>query len=314
MIAGKEKESIRSLLISCGAAAVGFAGAGEIAADARERFHRWIGEGLNAGMEFMTRHEPLRATTESVLEGAKTVISMAFGYDDGGSRDSALPQISRYAWRNDYHDSIRKILAPAVDGMQRCYPSERFRVCIDSAPVDERYWAMEAGIGMAGKNGSVIADGCGGYNFLVELITTLQIAPDAPSRRSCEDCGACRKACPTGALGEDGVIDCRRCLSYLTIEHRGEWGNEAAGIMATEAGKKTLFGCDRCLRACPHNRKRREAGIPDLLKSSDSITRLTPEDVLRMDKTEFSAFFRHSPIRRAKYEGLLRNARNCLDR
>ena len=312
LITHNEKEGIRTLLISSGAAAVGFARAGSITEERSILFRRWVESGSAAGMDYMRRHTPLRDTTGSVLPGAATVISLAFGYASEAERDPALPSVSRYAWGQDYHDVLREALKESVAKLTEIYPGAGFRVCIDSAPVDERYWALEAGIGIRGRNGSVIVDGCGGYNFLVELLTTLEIEPDDPSRGLCEDCGACLKACPTGALQPDGTIDCRRCLSYLTIEHRDDWDAVGTEAMRTPAGRHTLFGCDICLRVCPHNRHSGETKTIALLRPSGTTLSLTAQEVLSMSRERFNALLKGTPLRRARHEGLLRNARNTL--
>lgn len=312
LITDNEKEGIRTLLISSGAAAAGFARAGSIAEERSILFRQWLENGSAAGMDYMRRHAPLRDTTESVRPGAATVISMAFGYASEAERDPALPSVSRYAWGQDYHDVLRGALKESVRKLTEIYPGAGFRVCIDSAPVDERYWALEAGIGIRGRNGSVIVDGCGGYNFLVELLTTLEIEPDAPSRGFCGDCGACLKACPTGALQPDGTIDCRRCLSYLTIEHRGDWDDTGTEAMRTPAGRHTLFGCDICLRVCPHNRHSEENKTIAALRPSETTLSLTAQQLLSMSRERFNILLKGSPLRRARHEGLLRNARNTL--
>lgn len=309
MIEGEEKERVRELLAQSGAVAVGFAAAGRISDARASKFRKWIADGGNAGMDYMARHAALRDDTANVLADARTVMVMAFSYAPPVLRDASLPRISAYALFPDYHDTVRKLLGPALDRLRADFPEETFRLCVDSAPVDERYWALEAGIGIKGRNGSIIVDNAGCYNFLVEILTTLPVAPDAPSRRLCRGCGACARACPTGALSDDGVIDCRRCLSYLTIEHRGDWTPEMSLVMQSEEGRATLFGCDRCLAVCPHNRNAVAAALPEFTPRGEMLT-LTPQDITSMPESGFAAFFQGSPLKRARRDGLLRNARN----
>ena len=231
LITHNEKEGIRTLLISSGAAAVGFARAGSITEERSILFRRWVESGSAAGMDYMRRHTPLRDTTESVLPGAATVISLAFGYASEAERDPALPSVSRYAWGQDYHDVLREALKESVAKLTEIYPGAGFRVCIDSAPVDERYWALEAGIGIRGRNGSVIVDGCGGYNFLVELLTTLEIEPDDPSRST----AAAASAISPSSTGTTGTLSAPRPCALRLAGIRSSAATYVCGYAPTTA-------------------------------------------------------------------------------
>ena len=305
------KETIRAAMLQSGAVAVGFARAADIGEETMDGYRRWISNGMHAGMAYLSRHTELKRNPRSVLTDAATVISVAFSYAPSSFRRSTLPVIACYAYGKDYHDVIRGRLDEAVRKL-----SERlggsWRVCIDSAPVAERYWALKSGIGRNGRNGSVIVENCGCYCFLAEILTSHPVAPDTPSEASCAGCGACVAACPTGALRHDGKIDSARCLSYLTIEHRGEWEGEMLAAMRSDAGKNCLFGCDACLRACPHNRDVEPTRIPEFIPSEEIMT-LDADTVTKMTQVEFSAMFKGSPIKRAKLDGLRRNALNILE-
>lgn len=304
------KEDIRKAFLEAGASAVGFARAGDVEPSELRSFEGWIGEGCHAGMDYLQRHVPLRSHPRHVLESAETVVSLAFSYTPAATRDESLPTVSAYALGKDYHDVIRKRLQKAIDTLKATYGGE-WRICIDSAPLSERYWAMKAGIGRLGRNGSVIVEGCGTWCFLAEVLVSIPMEPDKPSERKCLSCGACVKVCPTGALRNDGTIDSRRCLSYLTIEHRGPWEGEMADVMASEAGKHTLFGCDRCLKVCPHNLSATPSEIEEFRASGDMLS-LTAGEAAEMTQGRFSEVFRGSAVKRAKLAGFLRNARNCL--
>ncbi len=299
------KEEIRTILRASGAAAVGFAAAAPLSGDEEARFDRWIARGAHAGMGYMERHATLRRSLDNVLHGTRTVIAMAFSFVPPQERPQTLPAIARYAYGRDYHKVIPRRLAEPLKRLRELYPQEDFRLCIDSAPVAERYWAVKAGIGFRGFNGSVIVDGCGCYCFLCELLTTMEIEPDAPSERHCLQCGECLRRCPTGALGSAG-IDCRRCLSYLTIEHRGDWDAEGERAMATDAGSRTLFGCDICLAACPHNRDLTPTPIAEFHPSATMLSLDTP--ALSGSDSELRQKLAGSPLLRARPEGLRRNA------
>lgn len=288
---------------------VGAACAAEVSREAEEAFQRWLDAGKEAGMEYLRRHAGLRRDPRLLLEGARTVITFAFPYSSAKRRDPSLPTISEYALGNDYHDVIRGHL----NSLAALLPEgTRSRVCVDTAPLPERYWAVRSGLGYIGRNGALIVPGIGSRVFLAEIITTLAIKPPEPLAMSCHGCGRCREACPDGALGADGTIDCRRCLSYLTIEHRGDWTSpEAMHAMATPAGRNTLYGCDRCITVCPLNRQPSQTAYPLLpgLEPRPEMLRLDAGDVRAMDREEFSRIFKGSAMKRAKIEGMKRNAR-----
>jgi epoxyqueuosine reductase len=310
MIYGTEKEYIRHTLIKAGAVEAGFAEAAPVEEKFMHLYTSWIEEGCHSGMDYLRRHIPLKAHPRHVLEGAATVISTAFSYAPAEFRAPALPSIACYAYGSDYHDVLRRRLSPAVEEFKTRLGGE-WRICIDSAPLAERYWALKCGIGINGKNGSVITKKSGGYIFLAEILTTLSVAPDKPSKEGCKECGACVKACPQSALRPDGTVDSRRCLNYLTIEHRGPWAAAEAEAMLTDAARRSLFGCDICLRVCPHNRDAAPADIPEF-QMRDSIRSLDAARVAAMTQPEFSAIFKGSPIKRAKLDGLRRNALNII--
>lgn len=304
------KEAIRRAMLEAGASAVGFAEAAPIDAAAAESYRRWIGEGCHAGMDYLERHAPLKLHPCHVLEDAATVVSMAFSYVPDLQRDPAKPAVACYAWGEDYHDVIRKRLSAAVEGLQARFGGS-WRICVDTAPLPERYWALRSGIGRKGKNGSVIVDNCGSLCFLAEVLTSHSVAPDEPSEASCMQCGACTRACPTGALMPDGTVDARKCLSYLTIEHRGEWIGEGCEAMDTPAGRHTLYGCDICQRVCPHNNGAAPSGISEF-HISEKILNLDAEKAAGMTQHEFSAYFKGSAIKRCRLDGLRRNALHIL--
>lgn len=303
-----DKEEIREQILKSGAVAVGFAKADDVDTLEMERYRQWIADGKHAGMDYLVRHAQLKTNPTYVLENAATIISIAFSYAPLTFRDPSLPMIACYAYGSDYHDVIRQRLMPIAAHLKENLGGE-WRICIDSAPIAERYWALKSGIGIRGCNSTVIVEGAGAYTFLAEIVTTIAIQPDAPSTGECKKCGACLSACPQNALSKDGIIDSRRCLNYLTIEHRGDWEGEYAENIATPAGHHTLYGCDRCLRVCPHNRGISPTTIDEFMPR-DSIITLTADDVESMMQEQFSATFKGSPIKRAKLAGLQRNAHN----
>lgn len=320
------RELVRKRLLGSGAVAVGFAEAGPVAEEVVERYLEWLAAGKHAGMEYMERYLEIRRDPRLLLEGSRTVCSLAFSYHPSEERDPGLPHISHYAYGEDYHNVIKRRLAPIVEEIDEIYGSAS-RICVDSAPIFERWWGWKAGIGIVGDNGALITDRHGSEVFLAEVVTTLPIEPDSPRRGDCGHCGACRRNCPGGALGrgeknigERGIpdyqsgntgeslnIDCRRCLSYLTIEHRGEWEGESLEVMRSEEGRGTLFGCDACVSICPHNRGIQATGIAEF-----GMTEFTREAdaarVAAMTGGDFKRTLRGSAIFRARLAGLRRNS------
>lgn len=305
------KETIRKHILDSGAVAVGFAKASPVPQEETILLKRFVEDGRHAGMEFLHRHVDLREDLRNVLPEVKALISCAFSYVPPIQRGPQLPAIADYALGKDYHDVIRRILTEAMEKISGSFPSV-WRICIDSAPVSERWWALQAGIGKLGLNGSVIVEGAGSRCFLAEILTSLEIEPDITSDSRCMECGKCAKACPTGALRPDGSLDARRCINYLTIEHRGEWNGEGVEAMSTSEGRNSLFGCDICHNVCPCNRDLPPSRIKEF-HATPRILGLNAQDALTMTQEEFSNLFRHSPIKRCKLEGLHRNAKNLTN-
>lgn len=292
--------SIRDILLQTGAAAVGFARA-ETLPTQESLFHaQWIGEGKHAGMDWLCRHLNLKRDPSNVLPGVSTIISLAYSYTPERWRDPSLPMVACYAYGSDYHDVLRKRLRGACRTLGDTYGG-RWRICVDSAPVAERFWALRAGIGVRGLNGSVIVPGAGSLCFLAEILTTLPLCPDTPSTDMCSQCGACSRACPTGALLPDGTVDSRRCLSYLTIEHRGPFDTLPEGIPP----QGVLFGCDICQRVCPHNLHGQPTPLQEL--APGRAIDILPSEIDGMDEEEFATLFGHSPLKRAGLDNLRRN-------
>lgn len=305
-------DGLRAALLEAGAATVGFATARPVSEDEDRRLRGWLSAGHHAGMTWMERHADLRRNLDNVLPGTRTVISLAFPYAPERERPSDLPYLSRYAYGTDYHEAIRSLLT-VVLGQTGLLSS--CRICIDSAPVSERFWAIRAGIGYRGDNGALIIPGIGPEVFLAEILTTIEFEPDTPSNAEflhsnaeCLHCGACRRACPTGALQPDGTIDCRRCISYLTIEHRGPWTDpDAIAAMSTPAGRTSLFGCDRCITACP---LRNDTSSPHTWNQPlPAMLALAPSDI-PAQQSEFKRRFAHTALLRPGLQNLLRNIAN----
>ncbi|MDE6528003.1 MAG: 4Fe-4S dicluster domain-containing protein, partial [Muribaculaceae bacterium] len=207
------------------------------------------------------------------------------------------------------HEVLRRHLAPAA----QLLADEGFsaRICIDTAPVLERYWAVKGGIGFIGRNRQLIVPGMGSYFFLAEIITSAEIEPDTPCALTCGNCGKCVEACPGGALDAPDGFDATSCLSYLTIEHRGELpaatGKGCKSRPIAEALGNRVYGCDECQRVCPHNADPPVTGIAEF-RMRPALRGITRAGILDMTQQQFSTIFSHSAVKRAKLAGLQRNA------
>ena len=247
-------------------------------------------------------HRDLRRDPSLLLEGAKTVISLALNYYPAQFQPADVLQVAYYAYGRDYHEVMREkltALARYVEQVTQC-PT---RPCVDSAPIRERYWAQRAGIGFIGRNNCLIIPGKGSFFFLGEIVTTAQLPADEPCDMTCGKCGKCLEACPTGALNEDGAADASRCLSCLLIENH----SEQLPDWVAEVVDNRVVGCDECQRCCPHNAHARATTVADFTPTETVMT-LTRQRILSMSAGEFKRTFAHSAISRLRYKTLQRNA------
>lgn len=295
-------DTIHSWLMESGAMRVGVARVGQVDSKYIRLYEEWIGNGAHGSMAYLEKYAELRADPGLLLPGARSVICCAFAYPRPLMH--MHPRIASYALGRDYHDVLRNALVPVAQRIAVEYSAE-CRVCVDTAPLRERYWAWRSGLGIIGVNNQLIIPGVGSYLFLGEILTTLELPVGTPIEGDCGRCGRCVKACPTGALHADGSVDARRCLSYLTIEHRGEFppDTDLHGC---------LYGCDSCAMACPHNAGGCDDKVLDALRPNPEILNLTPQAVMDMQQTEFSTLFKGSAMKRAKLSGLRRNAAALL--
>lgn len=268
--------------------------------EAVEAYRRWISEGKQAGMEYLEKYDAVRANPELLLPGARSMLIVAFPYRS--EAEIELP-IALYARGRDYHDVVREYLAPVVARI----PGD-CRICVDSAPLRERYWAARAGLGQIGRNNQLFVPGYGSFCFIATVLTTADLPAHRPfdfaSDNPCGECRRCIDACPGKCIPADrSAIDARRCISYLTIEHRGP--------LPEGLRLRSLYGCDVCQTVCPLNRETAPSPIPEFAPS-DAISNLSLAQIETMTQENFSAIFRGSPIKRTKLTGLSRNAQNFL--
>jgi len=278
-----------------------FAKAGT-ASHAKE-FLDWIEHGKHGEMAWLERNPHRRCDPREVLPGCRTVICLALNYFPG---NDPFPEnhpggyrIARYAWNNDYHDLIEKKLRELDQKLQTLGGAQKFYV--DTGPVLERDFASDAGLGWNGKSTMQIHRRLGTWFFLADILTTLDLTPDAPIRDHCGSCTRCMTACPTQAITAPRQLDARRCVSYLTIEHKGPIPHEFRRAIGDR-----IYGCDDCLQACPWNRfasTSREASF----HARESVFSMQMRDFLSLTDESFRALFAKSPIKRIKRPAFLRN-------
>jgi len=266
---------------------------------------RWVGEGAHGGMTWMAETAPLRGDPRALLPGARSVICVAMSYhtapDPAGAAPPGRALVARYARRKDYHKVIKTRLTRLGRRLATIVPGARWRTAVDSAPLLEKELAQRAGLGWIGKNTCLINRGLGSELLLGELLTTAALPPDKPESDHCGTCTACLTACPTGALPETRRLDARRCLSYLTIEHRGP----LPAALLPSLGDH-LFGCDICQDVCPWNRHAPPSCAPPLA-TRPHLERLTRAELERLDEAGWAAVAAGSPLRRLDYPRLRRN-------
>ena len=271
-------------------------------------FDRWLKEGNHAGMAYMENHREIRFNPAGLVEGAKTVISVALNYYPEQKLPPEAPHIAYYAYGKDYHFVIKEMLDELWSAVTGQTDTGTARFFTDSAPILERYWAWKAGLGWIGKNTNLIIPGKGSFFFLGEIVTSLEADHyDMPQKDRCGSCSRCLEACPTGALEGPRHLNARKCLSYLTIENRGEIPAEQAACLGNR-----LYGCDTCQEICPWNRFVRPTRI-EAFRPAPALLSLRKEDLKSFSREEYNRIFAKSAVKRAKYEGLIRNIHNLKD-
>jgi epoxyqueuosine reductase len=270
-------------------------------------FSEWLSRGYAASMAYLERSAEQRADVRQVLPSARSVIALATLYNTSRSystesADAERAQVARYAWGDDYHEVIGRRLDALIAWMheQHADPFEAAPY-VDTGPVQERVYAQHGGIGWIGKNACVINERLGSFIFLAEIICSLPLEPDPPSLDQCGTCTLCLEACPTAALVAPGVLDSNRCISYLTIEHRGPIPDELAPSIGSH-----VYGCDVCQEVCPWN-----GGAP---VSNDPAWQPRPAwdrpalvDLLQMEDSRLRGALHGSAMKRARVDGLRRN-------
>jgi epoxyqueuosine reductase len=276
-------------------------------------FSAWIASGYAGEMRYLeTRGEAgalKRASLAEVAPWARSVIVCAINYNTDPPRSTEPPPstncgwVSRYAWSTeDYHKSVLRRLRAVEAKLKTESPGCLSRCYVDTGPLVERVWAKYAGIGWQGKNTCLINQTIGSWIFLGVILTSLELEPDLPAPDRCGTCTRCIDACPTDAFVAPYQLDATRCISYLTIEKRGDIPEELRNGVG-----RHVFGCDICQDVCPWNRRAPLTSAPEFAPRPGLVNPAL-EWLAAMNEDEFRTTFHHSPLKRAKYNGLRRNA------
>lgn len=266
------------------------------------RLEKWLNSNFHGNMSYMENHFDKRLDPRLLVEGAKSVVSLALNYFPEKIQTNDSYKLSKYAYGEDYHFIIKWKLKELMKFIQTEIGEVGGRVFVDSAPVLDRAWAKKSGLGWIGKNTNLINKQAGSFFFIAELIIDLELEPDGPVKDYCGTCTACIDECPTNAIPEPYVVDGSKCISYLTIELKDE-------IIPKEFQGKIedwMFGCDICQDVCPWNRFSTPHSEP-LLNPKPQLLGLNKKDWEDLTEEVFRDLFKNSAVKRTKFKGLKRN-------
>ena len=296
--------SIRSKARELGFQKTGIAQAGELKREA-DRLSEWLGRGYHATMAWMEKRVNERQDIVDYFPEAKSIVCVGMNYFHGQA--SGGLKISNYAWGDDYHSVVKERLKELLAHVQELKPETKGVVCADTSPVMEKPWAQRAGLGWIGKHTNLISKDYGSWLFLGELILDRELEYDPPFAEDlCGTCTACIDACPTDAIVEEYVLDSSRCISYLTIEHRGDLPEEMADRL-----HGWIYGCDICQEVCPWNVKFARKSSEDSFAPRCEVVERKEAEWMAMTEDNYGRTFRKSAVKRTKFVGLKRNISAC---
>lgn len=320
MATGLLKDRLRSLALEVGFNLVGFT---DPAIDPviREAYDTWLANKQHASMEYMKRTQEVRKDPSLLLPGVQTVIVVALSYvpmsepvcslahKHGGSGVEGC--VAMYAQSRDYHHVFKGMMKKFDEEARKVFtaaglPDVEFLAACDTKPVFEKYFAYKAGLGFIGRNSLLITKEFGSYVMLGCFLLTAKLEPDAPYEGTCGNCTRCLDACPTKALVGPRTLDSSKCIAYWTIEHRGEFPAQAPPLFGN------MFGCDICQVVCPYNKKALgQQESPLRVRRVDDV--LNVGEMLKLSEEEFRRRYSGTPLMRAGYEGMRRNAKKLSE-
>jgi epoxyqueuosine reductase len=270
-----------------------------------KHLEEWLSLKYNSGMKYMEKEPGRRIDISKVFPEVKSIISLALNYYTGKEFESIenSGKISRYAWGKDYHLIMWEMLDNLISDLKEIDPEFKALSYVDTGPVMDKAWAAAAGIGWMGKHSNIINNESGSWFFLATVITNYEFTPSQIIPDHCGTCTACIDACPTNAIVNDYVVDANRCISYLTIENKGDIPDEFKGQF-----DNWLFGCDICQEVCPWNKKFPEPTHIKEFYPSEGSQQINLDEIKNLSPEEFKERFSDSPLKRAKLKGIQRNA------
>jgi len=271
--------------------------------DDQKNLESWLKDGRNGTMRWMEKRKDERGSLFNYFPEAKSVISVGLNYYSGKDQTSlnADYKFSNYAWGDDYHDILKKRLFKLLEWIKQSPEQVKGLVCVDTAPVMEKVWAREAGLGWIGKHTNLITKDYGSWIFLGELILDIELDYDLSFDEDlCGRCTACIDSCPTDAI-DSYKIDAEKCISYLTIEHRGDFDSLNTNLDGW------IYGCDVCQEVCPWNNKFAQTSDLDDLQPRPEILNYNNDHWNDLSEENYRHLFKKSPVKRTKYKGLKRN-------
>ncbi|MDP4205199.1 MAG: tRNA epoxyqueuosine(34) reductase QueG [Bacteroidota bacterium] len=274
----------------------------------KEHLKLWLDAGMHGEMRYMRNHFEKRTDPRLLVENARSVISVLLNYyPNEKQKNPKAPFIAKYAYGEDYHKVLKDKLFELLNYIQSKNTTVTGRAFVDSAPVLEKAWARRAGLGWIGKNSCLISRAYGSFFFIGELIVDIELEYDQPLKRDyCGECTKCMDACPTQAIVSPKTVDSRKCISYQTIENRGEIDPSLKGLF-----RNRLFGCDICQDVCPWNTKAAGHHIREF-NSKAELLAMGKEDWNLLDEESFRVKFKNSALLRTGFRGIMRNL-NFLD-
>ena len=304
-------EKIKAEAKGLGFFACGIAKAEAVDSDTADGYRRWIADGGHASMHYLADNIDKRLDPRLLMPGVKSIVCVALSYAPAKTIPADQYQIAYYAYGKDYHDVMKQKL----HALASACGITTYRAFCDTAPVLERYWAQRAGLGWIGRNHQLIIPHAGSMFFLGELFVTDTLHYDSPTPNRCGRCHACLDACPTSSIisNQSSIINNQssfissRCLSYLTIEHRGPIPNSSFLIPNSSfLIPNSIYGCDICQLACPCNRFAVPTTEP-ACQPSEALLSMTKEKWHNLTEEQYRILFKSSAVKRAKYSGLMRN-------
>jgi epoxyqueuosine reductase len=272
-------------------------------AEHRQILKKWIAAGMNGEMNYFRKNLEKRINPGLLVNGAKSIIVAGLNYftekKQGGN---GIPVISKYAYGTDYHFLLKELLNKLLEYIVSLKPDAEGQIFVDTAPILEKAWAKEAGLGWIGRHSVLINKEIGSFLFLGEVVLNIDLQCDSPySDDHCSNCRSCIEACPTYAINENRTIDTRKCISYLTVTNKNPIPYEFEGKM-----NNRVLGCDICQDVCPWNKNAKPHKNPELEISSE-FGKMRREEWLSLSKEKYQKIFNRSSVRRVTYERFMRN-------